>query len=68
MIICISALIGFAIGVASGYMIETQTTNQKPGVFSDKKDCVRVTAPIEISHQENIIVDELFQFNSSGDW
>ena len=68
-IICISALIGFAIGVASGYMIATLgTTNQKPGVFSDKKDCVRVTAPIEISHQENIIVDELFQFNSSGDW
>ena len=39
MIICLSALIGFAIGVASGYMIATLgTTNQKTGVFSDKMD------------------------------
>jgi hypothetical protein len=39
MIICISALIGFAIGVASGYMLATLgTTNQKTGVFSDKMD------------------------------
>ena len=39
MIICVSALIGFAIGVASGYMLATLgTTNQKTGVFSDKMD------------------------------
>ena len=39
MIICLSALIGFAIGVASGYMLATLgTTNQKTGVFSDKMD------------------------------
>ena len=39
MIICISALIGFVIGVASGYMLATLgTTNQKTGVFSDKMD------------------------------
>ena len=39
MIICISALIGFAIGVASGYMLATLgATNQKTGVFSDKMD------------------------------
>ena len=39
LIICISALIGFAIGVASGYMLATLgTTNQKTGVFSDKMD------------------------------
>ena len=38
-IICISALIGFVIGVASGYMLATLgTTNQKTGVFSDKMD------------------------------
>ena len=39
MIICLSALIGFAIGVASGYMLATLgTTNQKTGVFSGKMD------------------------------
>ena len=38
-IICISALIGFVIGVASGYMLATLgTTNQKTGVSSDKMD------------------------------
>ena len=38
-IICISALIGFVIGVASGYMLATLgTTNQETGVFSDKMD------------------------------
>ena len=39
MIICLSALIGFAIGVVSGYMLATLgTTNQKTGVFSGKMD------------------------------
>ena len=39
MIICFSALIGFAIGVVSGYMLATLgTTNQKTGVFSGKMD------------------------------
>ena len=39
-IICISALSGFVIGVASGYMLATLgTTNQKTGVSSDKMDC-----------------------------
>ena len=34
MIICLSALIGFAIGVASGYMLATLgTTNQKKGLL-----------------------------------
>eukprot|EP00434_Breviolum_minutum_P046339 symbB.v1.2.041839.t1/scaffold8717.1/size5250/1 len=38
-IICISALIGFVIGVASRYMLATLgTTNQETGVFSDKMD------------------------------
>ena len=38
-IICISALIGFAFGVAIGYLLASSgTTNQKPEVFSDKKD------------------------------
>ena len=63
MIIVVSALIGFAIGVVAGYMLATLgTTNQKTGVFSDKKDravetegisqSVRVLAPLEFSHQE----------------
>ena len=39
MIICLSALIGFAFGVVSGYMLATLgTTNQKTGVFSGKMD------------------------------
>ena len=39
MIICLSAFIGFAIGVVSGYMLATLgTTNQKTGVFSGKMD------------------------------
>ena len=40
MIIAVSALIGFAIGLVAGYMLATLgTTNQKAGVLSDKKDC-----------------------------
>ena len=39
LIICVSALVGFVTGVASGYMIATLgTTNQKTGVSSDKMD------------------------------
>ena len=39
MMICLSALIGFAIGVVSGYVLATLgTTNQKTGVFSGKMD------------------------------
>ena len=39
LIICVSALVGFVPGVASGYMIATLgTTNQKTGVSSDKMD------------------------------
>ena len=39
MIIGLSALIGFAIGVVSGYVLATLgTTNQKTGVFSGKMD------------------------------
>ena len=39
MIICLSALIGFAIGVVSGYVLATLgTTNQKTGVFSGRMD------------------------------
>ena len=39
MIICLSALIGFAIGVVSGYVLATLgATNQKTGVFSGKMD------------------------------
>ena len=76
MIIAVSALIGFAIGLVAGYMLATLgTTNQKAGVLSDKKDCgvetegisqsVKVLAPFLSG---DIIVDELFQFYSSGDW
>ena len=40
MIIAVSALIGFAIGLVAGCMLATLgTTNQKAGVLSDKKDC-----------------------------
>ena len=64
MIIAVSALIGFAIGVVAGYMLATLgTTNQKAGVLSDKKDCgvetegisqsVKVLlAPLGVSYQE----------------
>ena len=39
MIIAVSALIGFAIGLVAGYMLATLgTTNQKAGVLSDKMD------------------------------
>ena len=39
MIIAVSALIGFAIGLVAGYMLATLgTTNQKTGVLSDKMD------------------------------
>ena len=54
------------------------TTNQKAGVLSDKKDCgvetegisqsVKVLAPLGSFLSGDIIVDELFQFYSSGDW
>ena len=63
MIIAVSALIGFAIGLVAGYGLATLgTTNQKTGVLSDKKDCgvetegisqsVKVLAPLEVSYQE----------------
>ena len=61
MIIAISALIGFAIGLVAGYMLATVgTTNQKSGVLSDKKDCgvetegisQSVKVPLEVSYQE----------------
>ena len=57
MIICISALIGFAVLVASGYMLATLgTTNQKTGVFSDKMDRAVETEgfsqTVEFSQQE----------------
>ena len=63
MIIAVSALIGFAIGLVAGYMLATLgTTNQKAGVLSDKKDCgvetegisqsVKVLAPFGVSYQE----------------
>ena len=56
-IICISALIGFVIGVASGYMLATLgTTNQETGVFSDKMDRAVETEEfsrtVEFSHLE----------------
>ena len=39
MIIAVSALIGFAIGLVAGYMLATLgATNQKAGVLSDKMD------------------------------
>ena len=63
MIIAVSALIGFAIGLVAGYALATLgTTNQKTGVLSDTKDCgvetegisqsVKVLAPLEVSYQE----------------
>ena len=63
MIIAVSALIGFAIGLVAGYALATLgTTNQKTGVLSDKRDCgvetegisqsVKVLAPLEVSYQE----------------
>ena len=63
MIIAVSALIGFAIGLVAGYMLATLgTTNQKAGVLSDEKDCgvetegisqsVKVLAPLGVSYQE----------------
>ena len=57
LIICTSALIGFVIGVASGYMLATLgTTNQKTGVFSDKVDRAveteRFSRTVEFSQQE----------------
>ena len=37
LIICVSALVGFVTGIASGYMIATLgATNQKTGVSSDR--------------------------------
>ena len=58
LIICISALIGLVIGVASGYMLATLgTTNQKTGVFKDKMDRAVETQgfsrTVEFSQQEN---------------
>ena len=57
MIICVSALIGFVIGVASGYMLATLgTTNQETGVSSDKMDRAVETEEfsrtVEFSHLE----------------
>ena len=64
MIICISALLGFVIGVASGYMLATLgamlatlgTTNQETGVSSDKMDRAVETEEfsrtVEFSHLE----------------
>ena len=63
MIIAVSALIGFAIGLVAGYALATsRTTNQKIGVLSDKRDCgveteeisqsVKVLALLEVSYQE----------------
>ena len=70
-IICISALIGFVIGVASGYMLATLgTTNQKTGVSSDKMDRAVETEgfsrTVEFSPTGRVIVNELFKL-SSGD-
>ena len=45
MIIAVSALIGFAIGLVAGYMLATLgTTNQKAGVLSGKMDRAGVFA------------------------
>ena len=78
-IIAISAVTGFAIGIAAGYMLATLgTTNQKPEVFADKKDCgvetegisqsVKVLAPLEFSHQETSSSTNYSSFYfSSGD-
>ena len=57
LIICTPALIGFLIGVASGYMLATlDTSNQKTGVFSDKVDRAVETEgfsrTVEFSQQE----------------
>ena len=53
MIIAVSALIGFAIGLVAGYMLATLgTTNQKAGVLSDKKDCGVETEGISQSVME----------------
>ena len=56
-IICISALIGFAFGVAIGYLLASSgTTNQKPEAFSDKKDqeveTEEFSRSVKFSHQE----------------
>ena len=56
-IICISALVGFAFGVAIGYLLASSgTTNQKPEAFSDKKDqeveTEEFSRSVTFSHQE----------------
>ena len=68
-IICISALIGFVIGVASGYMLATLgTTNQETGVFSDKMDRAVETEEfsrtVEFFPFGKVIVIEPFKLSS----